>query len=69
MNDFVTKSKFDNVYGRRHSPNDGIIRAAGSARWCAVPTMWARVPLSLSVVLVNVFKKGIVSEFFLNRVT
>merc|ERR1711966_42581 len=27
VNDCVTKSKFDNVYGCRHSLNDGIMRA------------------------------------------
>ena len=27
MNDFVTKSKFDNLYGCRHLFNDGIMRA------------------------------------------
>jgi adenosylhomocysteinase len=29
VNDSVTKSKFDNVYGCRHSLPDGIMRATG----------------------------------------
>merc|ERR1711861_33091 len=30
VNDCVTKSKFDNVYGCRHSLPDGIMRGAGA---------------------------------------
>ncbi len=30
VNDSVTKSKFDNVYGCRHSLPDGIMRATGA---------------------------------------
>ena len=46
-NDVVTKSKFDHMYGRRHSLNDGIIRATGNARWrvlvlaCSLPKSFA----------------------------
>merc|ERR1712011_29893 len=59
VNDCVTKSKFDNVYGCRHSLNDGIMRATdvmigGKRALCADTAMWARVALSLSVVLVLV---------------
>ena len=32
VNDSVTKSKFDNVYGCRHSLPDGIMRATGEGR-------------------------------------
>lgn len=40
VNDSVTKSKFDNVYGCRHSLPDGIMRAtdvmiAGKMAWVA----------------------------------
>jgi len=47
VNDSVTKSKFDNVYGCRHSLVDGIMRATDvmlSARsaWCSATVTWAR---------------------------
>jgi S-adenosylhomocysteine hydrolase len=47
VNDSVTKSKFDNVYGCRESLVDGIKRAtdvmiAGKTAWSADTAMWAR---------------------------
>merc|ERR1711918_210235 len=46
VNDCVTKSKFDNVYGCRHSLTDGIMRATdvmiGGKRAFAATAMWAR---------------------------
>ena len=49
VNDSVTKSKFDNVYGCRHSLVDGIKRAmdvlvSGAWRWSAASVMWAKAP-------------------------
>lgn len=41
VNDSVTKSKFDNVYGCRHSLPDGIMRATGgSCSWAGRPGGW-----------------------------
>jgi adenosylhomocysteinase len=47
VNDSVTKSKFDNLYGCRHSLVDGINRAtdvmlAARSRWSAATATWAR---------------------------
>jgi adenosylhomocysteinase len=42
VNDSVTKSKFDNVYGCRESLVDGIKRATDRSRWCAALVTWAR---------------------------
>jgi adenosylhomocysteinase len=47
VNDSVTKSKFDNLYGCRESLVDGIKRAtdvmvAGKVAWSAATAMWAR---------------------------
>lgn len=52
VNDSVTKSKFDNLYGCKHSLPDGIMRVTDvmrqeSAPWFAVTVMWARVAPSL----------------------
>merc|ERR1712170_134184 len=57
VNDCVTKSKFDNVYGCRHSLPDGIMRATDvmigkSVHSSAATAMLARVALSLCVALV-----------------
>jgi adenosylhomocysteinase len=51
VNDSVTKSKFDNVYGCRHSLVDAIMRAtdvmlSGKSRWSAVTATSARVRCS-----------------------
>ena len=52
VNDSVTKSKFDNLYGCRHSLVDGLMRAtrrdAGRARsrWSAATATWARAARS-----------------------
>ena len=55
VNDYVKKSKFDNVYGCRHSMPDGIMRAtdvmiSGSALWRAATAMRARTAPSHSTV-------------------
>jgi adenosylhomocysteinase len=47
VNDSVTKSKFDNIYGCRHSVIDGLNRAtdvmlAGRSWWSAATGRWAR---------------------------
>eukprot|EP00894_Picocystis_sp_ML_P003737 jgi/Pico_ML_1/54254/g4629.t1 len=47
VNDSVTKCKFDNLYGCRHSLPDGIMRAtdvmlAGKTAFIADTVMWAR---------------------------
>ena len=47
VNDSVTKSKFDNLYGCRESLADGLKRAmdvmlAGKWPWCAATVTWAR---------------------------
>ena len=41
VNDSVTKSKFDNVYGCRHSLPDGIMRATGEGRVMLLPSAGA----------------------------
>ena len=41
-NDFLTKSKLDNVYGCRHSLDDGIMRVTD-----VMIVMWARVDASV----------------------
>ena len=40
VNDSVTKSKFENIYGCRHSLTDGLCTTSGSSRtatasWCS----------------------------------
>lgn len=59
VNDSVTKSKFDNVYGCRHSLPDGIMRATGeppgplgcSQQAPLGPTAWVQQPLHASASL------------------
>lgn len=61
VNDSVTKSKFDNVYGCRHSLPDGIMRAtdvmlAGNrlaplACCLAIASLWSNVVHSVPVVM------------------
>ena len=69
VNDFVMKSKFDNVYGRRHSLNDGIMCAAGERALVCGSAMWARVPFLLSMVLALTcsFPKSVASEIFFKQ--
>ena len=50
VNDFLTKSKFDNVYGCRHSLYDGIMRAIH-----VMIVVWLRVARLFSLILVLVF--------------
>jgi adenosylhomocysteinase len=53
VNDSVTKSKFDNLYGCRHSLVDGMMRASdvmlsARSRWSAATATWARAAPSRS---------------------
>ena len=53
VNDSVTKSKFDNLYGCRHSLVDGLMRAtdvmlAGKVAWSAATATSARAAPSRS---------------------
>jgi hypothetical protein len=49
VNDSVTKSKFDNLYGCRESLTDGIRRGTDVMMAGTPPTMWARTSRSNSL--------------------